>query len=115
MTLVPQLDRDRLAKVLALLGSHHDGEVISAARIANEIVRVAGTTWHKVLAPPPTLPEPKYEIACKFCLTWPEAINDWERRFLSSILVRRHPLSEKQSKVLARIVERVEQFATASS
>jgi hypothetical protein len=51
---------------------------------------------------------------CKSCLSRPEAITDWEKEFLSSLLVRRYPLSEKQSKVLDRIVQRIEKFATAS-
>ena len=41
-------------------------------------------------------------------------ITDGEQGFPSSLLVRRRLLSEKQSKVLDRIVQRIEKFATAS-
>jgi hypothetical protein len=115
VTWAPVLDRDRLGKLLGMLGSDHDGEVTAAARKANEMVRNAGMTWTEILAPSPALPSPKYDVAdgdivgaCRFCLRWPEAITDWEEGFLSSLLVRRRPLSEKQWK------ERVEKFASAA-
>jgi hypothetical protein len=74
-----QLDRGRLSKLLGMLGSDHDGEVVSAARMANQRARRAGLTWTEILA-------------------------HWERGFLSSLLIRRRPLSE---------IERVEKFAAA--
>jgi hypothetical protein len=45
------LDRDRLAKVLGLLSSDHDGEVTAAARQAERLRRQAGVSWPDVLAP----------------------------------------------------------------
>jgi hypothetical protein len=84
------------------------------------MVRNAGMTWTEILAPIPALPSPKYNMgkdifrACKFCLTWTEVITDGEQGFPSWLLIRRRPLSEKQSKVLDRIVQRIEKFATAS-
>lgn len=44
------LDRDRLGKVLGMLGSAHDGEVLAAARQAHRIVSEAGATWEAVFA-----------------------------------------------------------------
>ena len=39
---------ERLAKVLALLGSPYDGERASAGLLADRIVRAAGITWADV-------------------------------------------------------------------
>lgn len=44
-----QLDRARLAKLLGMLGSAHDGERDNAARMAHDMVREAGGTWESVL------------------------------------------------------------------
>lgn len=46
------LDESRLIKLLARLGSSHDGEVLNAARLADRLVRQAGLTWDDVLAGP---------------------------------------------------------------
>lgn len=44
-----ELDRDRLAKLLGMMGSAHDGEALNAARMAHTLVRQAGMTWEDVL------------------------------------------------------------------
>lgn len=50
----------RLAKVLALLASPHDGEVISAARQAERIRRRLQLSWEEVISLPARLePEPE--------------------------------------------------------
>jgi hypothetical protein len=46
-----KLDLDKLAKVLGMMGSDHDGEVMAAARMAIKMVKDANTTWHEVLGP----------------------------------------------------------------
>lgn len=49
---MPGLDRDKLAKMLGMLGSRHDGEVTAAGRSAHILLKDAGATWTEVLAPP---------------------------------------------------------------
>jgi hypothetical protein len=49
---MPALDRDKLAKMLGMLGSRHDGEVTAAGRSAHTLLKEAGTTWTEVLTPP---------------------------------------------------------------
>jgi hypothetical protein len=43
------LDRDKLAKILSLLGSDKLGEVMSAAQAADTLIRNAKTSWAEVL------------------------------------------------------------------
>jgi len=50
-----QIDTDKLAKILAMLASEHDGQVISAARQATRIIAEAGKTWADLL---PKMPRP---------------------------------------------------------
>ena len=44
-----RLDRERLAKLLGMIGSSFDAEALSAARRANELVHEASMTWREVL------------------------------------------------------------------
>jgi hypothetical protein len=109
---VTELDRDRLGKLLGLLGSTHDGEVLAAARQAERMRREAGTTWPDILAPgaaiiaaaPPKSLEDQLQL-------WAEhfdcCLNDWERRFFRSISRSRRPLSEKQIGVVADTAARL--------
>ena len=43
------LERDKLVKILGLLGSDKTGEILSAARAANALIRNANTGWAEVL------------------------------------------------------------------
>ena len=45
------IDRERLIKLLGLLGSDHDGEIVAAGRMADALIRDAGVTWADVIAP----------------------------------------------------------------
>jgi hypothetical protein len=43
------VDRDKLAKILGLLGSDKTGEIVSAAQAADALIRNANTSWAEVL------------------------------------------------------------------
>ena len=45
------LDHERLAKVMGLTGSAHDGEALVAVRKANAQIVAAGMTWDEILRP----------------------------------------------------------------
>ena len=45
------IDRERLIKLLGLLGSDHNGEIAAAGRLADALIRDAGVTWADVIAP----------------------------------------------------------------
>jgi len=49
------LDRDRLRKLLALLGSDQDGEVLAAARRIDALVKAAATDWQALIPDAPSL------------------------------------------------------------
>lgn len=102
------LDRDRLARILGLLGSTHDGEVIAAARAAERIRIEANTTWNEVLAPLPTSNNrgSDDDDLIWSCLAHCDLLTDWEQNFLWSIRRQRYPMSGKQLEVLRRIARK---------
>jgi hypothetical protein len=115
----------KLAKILGMLGSDHDGEVAAAGRRANAIIKGAGLTWDQVLAPvvspseSPHRPPRRWRRptsasdSAALCLQWPEVLTDWETDFCRSIVGKRR-ISAKQAAVLERIARKVEAFARAT-
>src|SRR3954462_2039623 len=124
MPISPDL-ANKLAKVLGMLGSDHDGEIAAAGRRAHAMVKGAGLTWNQVLAPANSPPESPYRPprrwrrpasasdAAALCLQWGEVLTDWETDFCRS-LVGRYRLSPKQSEVLNRIAAKCEAFARSA-
>jgi hypothetical protein len=115
-----QLDCDRLGRVLGLLGSAHDGEVVAAGRTADRMVRASGLTWHDVVAHPPVA-APRFDPIpfgdageIKFCLRWAHRLTEWEATFIVSIRDHRRPLTTRQRNCLARIVDRLRARAEAA-
>jgi len=121
---MPQLDRRRLAKLCALLSSDKDGEVLAAARKANQMVRQSGLSWEAVLValpapkakkappqpkPPPTPVSPILE-KIKFCRRYPGFLYSNEQDFLFTLQRRikyGNEPTEKQSAWLEKILARI--------
>src|SRR5437762_1794476 len=110
--MTPALDHERLARVLGMLGSAHDGEVLAAARQAERLRVDAGLTWPEIVAralPPPERPSPRnYTVAEAVALVldrW-DLLTDWEIGFAEGIQRQRNPLSAKQRDLLDRLVEK---------
>jgi hypothetical protein len=49
------IDRAQLARILGMLGSAHDGEVLDAAKLATRLIGEAGATWPQILEPDPVI------------------------------------------------------------
>jgi hypothetical protein len=119
MTSLAEADRDRLTRLLGMLGSAYDGEVANAGRLADRLVRGAGVTWADVIAP--ALPPPErnahgdtaadplrgdWRAMAAACTRFPHLVDKWEWKFLSGL--QRFPkLSTKQHTILIRIVTRL--------
>jgi hypothetical protein len=100
------IDRERLGKLLGLLGSDHDGEIAAAGRAAHQMIRAAWLTWGEVLAPAPRAPIHPAPLIVE-CLRLPDLLSDWERNFLTSIARYSSRLSDKQAECLHRICRRL--------
>ena len=119
MSALANADRDRLTRLLGMLGSDFDGEVANAGRLADKLVRSAGLTWAAVLAPTLTAPDHDHRsdtgadplrgdwrAMAAACTRFPHLLNRWETEFLSD-LQRFLRLSAKQHAILIRIVTRL--------
>ena len=114
------LDRVRLIKLLGLLGSEHAGERDTAARLACELVRGAGSTWADILAPVDSIAEQ----ACRALLAENEELRAEIERLrsqprllpfaepedfdeaLALVLAWRHRLTEWEQRFLTSINNR---------
>ena len=111
-------DAERLAKMLGMLGSSHDGEVVAAARQAERIRASLGLLWHDIIGAYAVKPErdqhssPSWQDDAKFCRENSGCLNDWEQEFLASIMSR-WSLTAKQHAVLDRLVAKCREYANS--
>ena len=74
MSALAEADRDRLTRLLGMLGSDFDGEVLNAARLADRLVREQGITWFDILATSSLTPVPRQESRQP---PWQDVLRDW--------------------------------------
>jgi hypothetical protein len=103
-------DRARLAAILGRLGSEHDGERAAAGLLATRFMRDHGLTWPDLLAAPaPSTPPPPvtdWRRRAAWCAERAELLSGWEASFLANMAERATPPTEKQGRVLDRLVQR---------
>ncbi len=101
-------DADRLAKLLGMLGSEHDGERASAGLLAHKLIRERGLTWPEIICPRQDWHEPTdpRDLA-EQCGRYPATLTPWERKFLAEIATGPRPPSVRQLWVLREIAARV--------
>jgi hypothetical protein len=120
-------ERQKLAKLLGLLGSDFAGERDAAGLAASRLVRSAGITWTDVVQPSVQVCEqsqrhethqrrpddrdfdpvgPDWRRTAAACARHPLLLNQWEDTFLSG-LSKFPRLSSKQRLVLLKIVVRL--------
>ena len=111
------MDLDRLAKLLGMVGSVHDGEALTAARMADKLVRDAGMTWSQVVASTATVAwiEPVTVAgACDACLRSVVAWSYREAGFLMQLPRFQSP-SPKQLDWLADLLDRARSAVGAAA
>lgn len=111
----PEIDLDRLAHLLGMLGSRFDGEALNAGRLAHRLVRSAGSTWPEVLKRCTTSWESPRDTseALMLCERWAYRLTDWERNFIASVQCRSR-LSQRQERVIWDIADKIERLARAA-
>ena len=111
MSAISSADRLTLAKVLGMLGSAHDGEVVNAARKAHELLAAKGVTWPAVLGlddmEQPS-PEPYHLTLARDLLGRGKGIiTRWEYNFLLGIMGHKI-LKQKQIETLDGIAAKID-------
>jgi hypothetical protein len=112
--------RRRLVSLLGMLGSDHDGERATAARMVEEHRRKCGLSWAEIVIPSPAEEKrappgeqkarkprkpsaPAWQAKAKGVVRSVLA-TEWERNFAQGLLARWHgPLTAKQTEVLERV------------
>jgi hypothetical protein len=100
-------ERERLVKLLGLLGSEHDGEIANAGRMADRFVKNQGLTWDELIVPARDRAGLwDWRSAAREVLA-SELGSDWERNFCWSLIARwRGPvLTARHEQTLRRIFE----------
>src|SRR5262249_2960317 len=110
----------RLKKLLLMLSSERDGEIVNAARLINRTLRGAGADWHDLVAgllTPARAPtqtardrndgDLDWRAMREFCLQHLYLLRPREHEFIASLGGWRGLLTEKQSAWLSSIYARV--------
>jgi hypothetical protein len=109
--------RDKIAAVLGMMGSEHDGEALAAARMAERLRLQIGATWSELLTERPPQPQPHrttyraspirtWRDTCAELVKRKGCLNHWEVGFVSRLPDFR-VLSVKQRRILDEIALRV--------
>lgn len=103
----------RLARLLGMLGSAHDGECLNAARLADKLVRQCGLTWPAVVDLLPPAEEEEWRGLLAFCSDRIEFVSSKEANFIDTLrrTTRYRPPSEGQMVWLIAIAERLREMA----
>jgi|SRR5689334_2334012 len=112
-----RLDRERLVKLLGLLGSEHGGEVGAAGRHADALIKRAGLTWRDVLISAlPQITAVSFGVVddITFCLQRRHRLNEWEAQFIASLREQHFPPTTRQRNKLNAIVDKVRRRAEAA-
>jgi hypothetical protein len=115
MSALAASDRERLARLLGMLGSDHAGERDNAGRAAHRLVQQHGITWYDVVVTrsPADTGDPDtdsigagWRRMAAACSRYPHLLNRWETDFVAG-LPRSLRLSTKQRSALLKIVVRL--------
>jgi hypothetical protein len=108
-------EREKLAKLLGLLGSDHPGERDAAGLAAHRLVQASGMVWADIVCIPQgsgarqkhrDFGGDDWRAIAAACGRYPHLLNRWESEFLSG-LSRFPRLSAKQSATFIGIVTRL--------
>ena len=125
MTIFLQTQRDKLVRILGMLGSSFEGERASAALMASNLLKNLGLTWDEIVKKPDekdqARPEQKAEYRdpprgweygydwkdqARVLMDYDYLLTEWEYNFLESLIKQRR-ITQKQYEVLERISEKV--------
>lgn len=116
----------RLAKLLLMLSSSRDGEVLNAARLITNTLKNSGADWHDLaanLTAPPTKTQTKkqrddddsgdrdWRAMRTFCEKRSDFLNVREKEFIADIEHWRGELTQKQQHWLCSIYARLQRRA----
>lgn len=107
---------ERLEKLLLMLSSDKDGEVVCAARAVERTLNSVGADWHDLVAAllkpaAPTNRFGEWQMMREYCAQHPTQLHSREREFVADLAHWRGALTEKQMSWLASIHARLKRAA----
>jgi hypothetical protein len=109
----------KLGKLLLLLSSNRDGEVIAAARAIDKVLRGAGCDWHDLITTvlPPATQSGSYprseRSAIEWCFYHLHLLSSRDAHFIKGLKQQWTSLTDKQRAWLRDIVVRLERVEAA--
>jgi hypothetical protein len=104
----------QLGKLVLLLSSNHDGEVLAAVRAIDRVLKSSRLSWHDLaqaicLPPPAVHPcnDRDWRDLLAFCASRMSSLSSREREFLRSIARWRGDLTERQRDWLEVIADKL--------
>jgi hypothetical protein len=95
----------QLGKLVLMLSSSHDGEVIAAAHAIDRVLKSNRLDWHDFAQA--LCPDCDWHDMLAFCAARMAILNNRECEFLRGIARQRSDLTDKQRDWLERIAERL--------
>jgi hypothetical protein len=115
--MIPAAEVYRLGKLIRLLASDKDGEVVAAARALGRSLQTVGADFHDLARMVERSNynghDHDYQRMAQFCADRSEVLKPNERAFVQDMISWRNP-SEKQIAWLTRIYERLARMAAAN-
>jgi hypothetical protein len=105
----------RLGKMLLMLSSNHDGDVVATVRAIERVLKSAGSDWHDLVASmlaPAAHPEVHDDVV-QWCLNRHFFLSPRDREFLEGVAEQRMPPSPKQEKWIHDTVGKLERAEAA--
>lgn len=104
----------QIRKLVRLLSSSHDGEIVATARAIDRVLRSHRLDWHDlaeaICLPAPTVrpcDDADWRDLLAFCASRMNRLNSREREFLRSIAQRRGDLTPRQRNWLEAIANKL--------
>lgn len=100
----------RLRKIIPLLASNHDGEVIAAVRALDRLLKSNGHNWHDLAASvclPVPGPNADWRREARFCAGHAKRLTERELEFIATLARYRGSPTNKQLKWLGGIADRL--------
>jgi len=97
----------QLGKLVLLLSSSHDGEIVAAARAIDRVLRANGRDWHDFAQALCSADQRDWQDTLAFCAAHMAALNSRECEFLRGIARQRSDLTPKQRDWLESIAAKL--------
>jgi hypothetical protein len=107
---VPATSAATLGKLIPLLASDHDGEVVATARAIDRVLKSSGRDWHDLAASiclPVPAPNVDWRREARFCAGHAKRLSERELDFIASLARWRGEPSQKQRQWLRNIADRL--------